>query len=881
MQSVFTDTEQKLKSLENQANQSSVAIQKIGLVGSNLQSFGNSISNVGSNLIPISAAVTGIGVAGIKVATDFEKAMSGVQAITGATGKEFDALREKAIDLGATTAFSSGEVAVAMTEMAKAGWTTNQIIDGMSGVLDVTAASGENLGSVATIVADAITGFGLQAKDSARVADLLTQAANSGTIGISDLGESYKYVAPMAQSMGLSIEDVTTALVAMSMAGIKGSQAGTALRTVLANMTKPTDTVANAMSDLGIVITNNDGTFKSLNEIVDEMRGSFLGLTDDQKAYYATALAGKEGMSGLLSLLNLTQEEYDGLSESMENCTGIAGETAAVMQDNLQSKLEQLGGALESLAIKLADYVIPFLTQLVEKVTAVVDSFGNLSPQVQKAILVIGGIVAAVGPVLVVIGKVVSAIGTILNIVPKLASAFGAAKGAFAALSAVFAANPIGLVIAAVAVLIAIFASLLKNCEGFRDFWINLWSNISETCSNAWESMKNGISGALQSIGGFIKDSWSNLKESTANWLSDTRENIRSCWESIRTETTQTLADMKQKVSDSWSRLKENTIESFRQMKESISGTWNSIKESISSAVSSVKEGITNAWRETKENTAKFWQEIKDTVLQVGSSIKQTFSDVSADLKEKATQLWTSVRDAFREGLHFVQEATREKMNAMVANIRDSFSNMVSETRSRLEEMKSGIISAFGNIGSGVSSAIGNIKNSLSGVFSSVKSVFSEIISNAFRWGKDIIENMISGISTKISSLVSSVKNVASTIWDYLHFSEPEKGPLSDFHTYMPDMIDLLGKGITDNLSRLKSPMTELGNTLTPMTNGANATTSEGGGDSYQNAKLDAMSDAILRYLPRMAESQIVLDSGVLVGELSDGINRQLGKAYV
>ena len=147
-------------------------------------------------------------------------------------------------------------------------------------------------------------------------------------------------------------------------------------------------------------------------------------------------------------------------------------------------------------------------------------------------------------------------------------------------------------------------------------------------------------------------------------------------------------------------------------------------------------------------------------------------------------------------------------MMALVGYLRDAFAGMVSATRTQLEELKSGILNAFSNIGSGVSTAIGNIKNAMSGVFSSVKSVFSEIISNAFSWGKDIIENMISGISSKISSLVSSVKNVASTIWDYLHFSEPEKGPLSDFHTYMPDMIDLLGKGITDNLSKLKSPMT-------------------------------------------------------------------------
>ena len=236
LQREIIDTENKLKSLESQAKNTKSVFENFGTVGEKMQTVGGKIESVGKSMLPVSAAVTGIGVAGLKVATDFEKAMSGVQAITGATGDDFDALREKAIQLGADTSFSSGEVAEAMTEMAKAGWSTEQILDGMAGVLDATAASGENLGSVATIVADAITGFGLSAKDSTKVADLMTQAANSGTIGISDLGESYKYIAPMAQSMGLSIEDVTTALSAMSMVGIKGSQAGTSLRTVLSNL---------------------------------------------------------------------------------------------------------------------------------------------------------------------------------------------------------------------------------------------------------------------------------------------------------------------------------------------------------------------------------------------------------------------------------------------------------------------------------------------------------------------------------------------------------------------------------------------------------------------------------------------------------------------
>ena len=272
LQREIVETENELKNLETQANESATALQKISATGEKLQTVGSKISSVGQSLLPVSAAVTGLGVAGLKVTTDFETAMSEVKAITGATGEDFEKLREEAIDLGASTAFSSQEVAVGMTEMAKAGWTTEQIIDGMSGVLSAAAASGSELSTVSTIVADAITGFGLAASDSTRVADLLTQAANTGTIDIEDLGESFKYVAPLCSAMEFSIEDATTALAAMSTAGIKGSQAGTSLRTAFLNMASPTDAVAAAMDKIGLTVTDANGNFKDMDTILSEMR---------------------------------------------------------------------------------------------------------------------------------------------------------------------------------------------------------------------------------------------------------------------------------------------------------------------------------------------------------------------------------------------------------------------------------------------------------------------------------------------------------------------------------------------------------------------------------------------------------------------------------
>ena len=579
LQREIFETQRALEELETQAAQSAVALQKISVTGTKFQEAGGKIEGVGKSLLPVTAAITGVGAAGIKVASDFEKAMSGVQAITGATGADFETLREKAIELGATTSFSAGEVAEAMTEMAKAGWTTTQIIDGMAGVLDATAASGESLGTVSTIVADAITGFGLKAKDSARVADLMTQAANSGTIGVADLGESYKYVAPLAQSMGLSIEDVTTALSAMSMAGIKGSQAGTSLRTVLANMAKPSKTVATAMEELGLSITNSDGSFKSLDQIVGIMRTEFSGLTEDQQAYYATALAGKEGMSGLISLLNLTQEEYDALSSSMNNCSGIAGETAAVMQDNLQSKVEQLGGSLESLAIKLSEYVIPYLTGLVEKITAAVEAFTNLSPGVQKAILVIAGIVAVVGPLLIVVGKVISAVGTIMTIIPKLAGVLNVVKTAFAALNATMLANPIVLIIAAIAALVAAFIHLWNTNEEFRQFWIDLWENIKEVAIAAWNGIKEFLAAAWQAISSTAQSIWNGIKDF-----------FSGIWEGIKDTASGILDTIKSGFNDAVSFITGLASAAYTWGSDIISG----IVDGIESCIDKVKNAVIN-----------------------------------------------------------------------------------------------------------------------------------------------------------------------------------------------------------------------------------------------------------------------------------------------
>ncbi len=338
-----------------------------------------------------STALTTMGGYALKVGSDFEEGMSKVESISGATADEMERLTEKAKEMGAKTKFSATESAAAMEYMAMAGWKTEDMLNGVEGIMNLAAASGEDLATTSDIVTDALTAFGLKASDAAHFSDVLAKASASSNTNVGMMGNTFKYVAPVAGALGYSIEDMALAIGLMANSGIKGEQAGTQLRAVLSRMTKPTDEVDRAMTDLGLSITRSDGSMKSFNEIMLDMRQGFSGLNEEQKATYAAMLGGQEAMSGLLAIVGASDEDFAALAKEINNADGAAQEMAETMQDNLKGQITILKSSLEGLGIEIYESVQEPLKEAAKEginyVNQITDAFksGGLQGAIKEA----------------------------------------------------------------------------------------------------------------------------------------------------------------------------------------------------------------------------------------------------------------------------------------------------------------------------------------------------------------------------------------------------------------------------------------------------------------------------------------------------------------
>ena len=703
LQREIVETEQELKRLQEQAATTSVTLEKIAAAGDKFEKAGDSITNAGKQISVASAAVTGLGVAAVKTAADFDSAMANVAAISGATGDDLQALRDKAREMGEKTKFSASEAADAMSYMAMAGWKTGDMLSGIEGIMHLAAASGEDLATTSDIVTDALTAFGLTAEDSAHFADILAAASSNANTNVSMMGETFKYCAPVAGALGYSAEDVAEAIGLMGNAGIKSTQAGTALRTMMTKLQGELKLSGEALGEVTIQTANADGSMRELSDILADCRTAFSKMSESEAAAAAETLVGKNAMSGFLALMNSAPGDIDKLRNAIENCDGSAEDMAAIMQDNLNGQLTILKSQLEELAISFGEMLMPVIRKVVTAVQGFVAKLNNMDEAQRKTIITIGLVIAALGPFLVILGTVISTVGKSMKAyasaakgIKKLMVAVKSGTGIFGKLGTALGgiSAPVLAIVAVIAVLVAAFTHLWKTNDGFRENIIATWTQIKETVSNFCQGIVdrlNSLGFEFSSITEVLKAVWDGfcnllgpVFEGAFRFISDTLSTVldvilntvdffiavfsgdwEGAWEAVKNifssiwnglvswftnilETIKGVLDVALGwIGTSWEQVWTNVKNFFTNI-------WNGIKDFISSTINSISTTISNVITG-----------IKTTVNNVFSAIKTTISNIFNGIKDTATSVWNAIKTAITTPIENAKEKVREAINAI------------------------------------------------------------------------------------------------------------------------------------------------------------------------------------------------------------------------
>lgn len=743
--------------------------------GSQSSSTGNIITSLASKAAVAVGAFVSIrqavnfGKDVVNTGMQFEQGMANVSAISGATGAELTALSDKAKEMGTTTKFSALEAADAMSYMGMAGWNSSQMIDGIAGIMNLAAASGEELASVSDIVTDALTAFGLKASDSAQFADVLAVASSKSNTNVSLLGESFKNVAATAGAMGYSMQDTTTALGLMANAGIKGSDAGTSLRGVMTRLAKPTAEVKQAMTALGISAVNTDGSMKPLSTLIPELQTAFSSLTDSEKGQYATMIAGKNALSGFLSIVNSSPDDFYSLSDAINNSEGAAQSMADTMNDTVSGKLTLLKSQFEGVKIAIFDALGS--SQFKGVLQSMSDGLGALTPSISGVTVAIGnGLFYAIQGIYNIGMTVFTAVKTAVEnnqpAIEKLHTAFDNVKNS---IINAFSGNGTALIQTLANVIIPTLCNSLSLVLNIASGVISVASTLSPviagiagtvtaykiavTAANVVEGIRNGLIAFSAVMTGTQAAAFAPLTTATIAQIAATSalNVVTGVFGAIMTFVTSPIGLVVIAIGAVIA-IGVALYKHWDTVKQWAGNLWNGIKNIFNG----IKNTISNAWNGVKETASNVWGAVKDTVSEKLNNIKTAYQEHGGGIKGAAAGAMEAVKGYYTAGYTFINNLTGGKLGQVVDSVKTKLSPMVNTVKEKLSGVKDAFGSAFSN-------AFEFVKNSYNE--GALKPVADKVVS-AFSAVKTAIAEKFTGIKDAIGEKLTAVGDAASGVKD-------------------------------------------------------------------------------------------------------------------
>ncbi|EGQ2868553.1 phage tail tape measure protein [Staphylococcus pseudintermedius] len=781
--------------------------QKFTDIGPKLTSVGESMKSVGRSMSMYVTApvVAGFGLAA-KKSIDFDDSMRKVKATSGATGKEFNLLRDKALEMGAKTKFSASESAEALQYMSLAGWDTKDMLNGIDGVMQLAAASGEDLGQVSDIVTDGLSAFGLKAKDSSHFADVLAQTSSKANTDVTGLGEAFKYVAPVAGSFGFSVEDTSIALGLMANSGVKASQAGTALKSMMTKLAKPTGEAKKTMESLGISITDSEGKMLPFRDIMDQLRGSLGGLSKAQQSAAVKTLFGQEAMSGILPIINASDEDYQKLTKSIDNSAGASKRMSDEMEGGIGGSIRKMKSAIESMAISIGDVLAPHIRRAADFLAMLADKFTSMSGWVKTGVVGLGVFAAALGPLILTTGMFTAALGSIMTTLGPLMTGIVKAGGLmnFLGTKAPFAAKgltlvggafkfmlgPVGLAIAAVVAIGTAFVVAYKKSETFRnivhtviDPVVNAFKNLWNTAKEVFNALKSLFSGnSLPTVDLLSKI----MPKATANRVTVNLMKVRQTFINVFNAIWDFGREIGGKIASFWKQNGDDVIQAFVNIGNFFKGFFielrnligpnlrelgtlvktiftNIIVPTIQIAMKVIWEVMKFLWPLIKTLIVDTWNNIKNIIkgaLDVILGIVKIFSGIFTG---RWGQVWNGVKQIFSGALTLIWNLVQLWFIGKILKVVKLFGGF----------FKSAISTAFNGVKSVIATVLKFIWSIISSIFKRILSITKLIFNGIwtfikFVWNgiKNAISNAVKFIFNAVKRYFTAVKNTTSTIFN-------------------------------------------------------------------------------------------------------------------